>query len=257
MRVTPTGEKGHGGCEEAPPKDQAHAAAVNAARSASAVEPAEASGEAPIIPSNAPSSVVAQPGPPGCSRCLDALVVALTDAGDGQGWYTPTTQLQLASLDFCAACRAVPTVHLTVDGDVPGRLNAGVDNGASRVPAFRPRGVTWNLPMSALRGGDDVFADVRELVLGHGLGGVSKRINRWVDGFQLPPALQDLTFGQWYDRSPRLSNADRPPRVARLSNAAHNRPSRWHSAPDMARRGSASHVAPLVETAKPSCLKGV
>ncbi|CAN0268689.1 unnamed protein product [Ectocarpus sp. 6 AP-2014] len=240
MRVTPEGEKRRGGCAQTPPKDRTHAAAVRAAGRASAVEAVEPSAEAPIIRSNAPSSIVVQRDPPDRSRCLDALIVALTNAGDGQGWYTPTTQLQLASLDFCTACRAVPTVHLTVDGDVPARLKAGIDNGgASRVPAFRPRCVTWNKPIAALRGEDDVFADVRVLVLGHGLGRVGVRFNRWVDGLQLPPALQDLTFGQWYDRpvhKPRLSSDDRPHRVARLSEAAHNRPSRRHSAPDMAWR---------------------
>ncbi|CAN0450569.1 unnamed protein product [Ectocarpus sp. 12 AP-2014] len=201
MRVTPEGEKGHGGCGQMPAKDQTHAAVVIVTGNASAVEAVEVPEEAPIIPSNTPSSVVAQQDPPDRSRCLDALIVALTNTGDGQGWYTPTTQLQLASLDFCTACRAVPTTHVTVDGDVPTRLEAGIDNGgASRVPAFRPRGVTWNLPIAALRGEDDVFADVRVLVLGHGLGRVGVRFNRWVDGLQLPPALQDLTFGQWYDR---------------------------------------------------------
>ncbi|CAN0365078.1 unnamed protein product [Ectocarpus sp. 6 AP-2014] len=260
MRVTPEGEKRRGGCAQTPPKDRTHAAAVRAAGRASAVEAVEPSAEAPIIPSTAPSSVVAQRDPPDRSRCLDALIVALTNAGDGQGWYTPTTQLQLASLDFCTACRTVPTVHLTVDGDVPARLKAGIDNGgASRVPAFRPRCVTWNKPIAALRGEDDVFADVRVLVLGHGLGRVGVRFNRWLDGLQLPPALQDLTFGQWYDRpihKPRLSSDDTPHRVARLSESAHNRPSRRHSAPDMARRRRASHVAALVDTAKPSRLKG-
>ncbi|CAM9480532.1 unnamed protein product [Ectocarpus sp. 12 AP-2014] len=278
MRVTPEGEKGRGGCAQTPPKDKTHAAAARAAGRASAVEAAEPSAEAPIIPSNTPSSVVAQPDPPDRSRCLDALIVALTNAGDGQGWYTPTTQLQLASLDFCTASRAVPTAHVTVDGDVPSCLEAGIDNGgASRVPAFRPRGVTWNLPIAALRGEDDVFADVRLLVLGHGLGQVGVHFNRWVNGLQLPPALQDLTFGQWYDRPihkiswpatlrritfgeafnqpPRVSSDDRPHRVARLFEAAHNRPSRRHSAPDMARRRRASHVAALVDTAKPSRLK--
>lgn len=153
-----------------------------------------------VFPSPLPAKAPAPPAPSPPSRCLDALVVALAECGDGKAWYTSTTQLQLASLDLCVACRAVPTLHLTVDGGMPDRLRAGT--ATSRVPPFRPRGVTWNLPLSALRGQEDeVFSEVRVLILGHGLGRVSKGLNRWVDGrVSLPPALRELTFGQWYNR---------------------------------------------------------
>lgn len=65
MRVTPEGEKGHGGCGQTSPRDQTHAAAVTPTERASAVEAVDVLAEAPIIPSNAPSSVVTQQDPSG------------------------------------------------------------------------------------------------------------------------------------------------------------------------------------------------
>lgn len=135
----------------------------------------------------------------GPSRCLDAFTTALIECGDGTQWYTSTTQLQLASYDLCVACRAVPTLHLTVDGGMPARLKKTSPAG-SRLPPLRPRGITWNLPTFALNGGDPVFSDVRVLILGHGLGLVGKGFKRWVDGFSLPPMLEQLEFSQFYDR---------------------------------------------------------
>lgn len=135
----------------------------------------------------------------GPSRCLDAFATALTECGDGKEWYTSTAQLQLASYDLCVACRAVPTLHLTVDGGMPARLKTNEAAG-SRLPAFRPRGITWNLPVSALNGKDPVFSDVKVLILGHGLGLVGKGFNRWVDELSLPPKLERLVFSQFHDR---------------------------------------------------------
>ncbi|CAM9550804.1 unnamed protein product [Scytosiphon promiscuus] len=196
--------------EEAP--DTTHAAALRTTAGERGTRSSrETSGQSldmvPRVPSGAPAAVDSAPGSASPGRCLDALIVALTQSGDGKAWYTSTTQLQLASLDLCVACRAVPTLHLIIDGGMPDRLRASGGGAAaaavaSRVPAFRPRGVTWNLPLSALRGQEDeVFAEVRVLVLGHGLGRVSKGLSRWVDGrVSLPPALRELTFGQWYNR---------------------------------------------------------
>lgn len=56
-------------------------------------------------------------------RCLDAFTVALHQAFEGQRWYTSTAQLQLASLQFCRACRSVLTLYMiTVDVDTPEHL---------------------------------------------------------------------------------------------------------------------------------------
>ncbi|CAM9976499.1 unnamed protein product, partial [Ectocarpus fasciculatus] len=48
------------------------------------------------------------------SRCLDAFTVALSHGCDeGQRrWYTSTSELQLASLDFCLECRNVTTSRI-------------------------------------------------------------------------------------------------------------------------------------------------
>lgn len=139
----------------------------------------------------------------GAGRCLAAFATALTECGGGREWYTSTAQLQLASYDLCVACRAAPTLHLAVDGGMPARLKTGDGAaGSRRLPAFRPRRVTWNLPPSALNGEEDpVFSDVKVLILGHGLGLVGGGSRRWAgDGLSLPPALEQLIFSQFYDR---------------------------------------------------------
>lgn len=58
---------------------------------------------------------------PGTSWCLDAFIVALSQAceGNGKHWYTSTLQLQLTSLELCSACRSVPTLDVKVNGDSP------------------------------------------------------------------------------------------------------------------------------------------
>ncbi|CAM9414703.1 unnamed protein product [Scytosiphon promiscuus] len=62
----------------------------------------------------------------GESRCLDAFAVALSQAHarreEEGAWYTSTLELQLASVDFCRACRGVPTLHVRVLGGTPPTL---------------------------------------------------------------------------------------------------------------------------------------
>ncbi|CAM9797682.1 unnamed protein product, partial [Ectocarpus sp. 12 AP-2014] len=50
------------------------------------------------------------------SKCLDAFIVALNQTCDGgkMRWYASTLELQLVSLEFCGACRRVPTLHVRV-----------------------------------------------------------------------------------------------------------------------------------------------
>lgn len=85
-------------------------------------------------------------------------MVALNQACDGQRWYTSTKELQLASLQFCVACRNVTTLHLRVDLSIPRRLLAAADarspdwregrGSTTRVPRLRARAVTWNISSS-------------------------------------------------------------------------------------------------------------
>ncbi|CAN0202173.1 unnamed protein product, partial [Ectocarpus sp. 8 AP-2014] len=55
------------------------------------------------------------------SRCLDAFIVALSQprAGGNKQWYASTLQLQLASFDYCRACRRVPTLLVRATRDSP------------------------------------------------------------------------------------------------------------------------------------------
>ncbi|CAM9787639.1 unnamed protein product, partial [Ectocarpus sp. 8 AP-2014] len=57
----------------------------------------------------------------GKSKCLDAFGVALNQTCDGgdKRWYASTLELQLVSLEFCGACRLVPTLHVCVDRQNP------------------------------------------------------------------------------------------------------------------------------------------
>lgn len=64
------------------------------------------------------------------SLCLQAFNIALSGCYHGKRWYTSTLQLQLASLNYCIACRSVPTLHLLVDDDTPRQmLDAACDAG--------------------------------------------------------------------------------------------------------------------------------
>ncbi|CAN0429376.1 unnamed protein product, partial [Ectocarpus sp. 12 AP-2014] len=98
----------------------------------------------------------AKPGPTRNS-CLNAFYVALGETRDGKSWYTSTKELQLASLEFCMACRAYKTLHLIVDVRIPRMLLAAADGpvrhpkrlSRTRVPRLRARHVTWNMPTAA------------------------------------------------------------------------------------------------------------
>ncbi|CBJ33433.1 expressed unknown protein [Ectocarpus siliculosus] len=99
------------------------------------------------------------PTMPGPSRssCLNALVIALNETCNGESWYTSTKELQLASLEFCVACRNYQTLHLKVDAQIPRRLLARADAPPphpellcrTRVPRLRARRVTWGMRKAA------------------------------------------------------------------------------------------------------------
>ena len=101
----------------------------------------------------------------GGSQCLDAFNVALSQAYDGGGrkrWYASTIELQLVSLDFCRACRTVPTLHVHVDESTPRSLRFPRRSEtppntrrskvriSNRVPVVRALSLTWALPLEVL-----------------------------------------------------------------------------------------------------------
>ncbi|CAM9291629.1 unnamed protein product, partial [Hapterophycus canaliculatus] len=88
---------------------------------------------------------------------VDAFAVVLKEAHHGDPWFSSTKELQLASLDLCVACRAVTTLHLRVDEDIPERLldapdtidthalaRTPINHRSTRVPRLRPLGVVWD-----------------------------------------------------------------------------------------------------------------
>lgn len=85
----------------------------------------------------------------GGDRCLDAFVVALNQACEGRknSWYTSTLELQLASLEFCKACRSVSTLRVLVDTTTPRSLMWAaepLDSATSEVPTPAHRaGFRW------------------------------------------------------------------------------------------------------------------
>ncbi|CAN0309691.1 unnamed protein product [Ectocarpus fasciculatus] len=100
----------------------------------------------------------------GGSKCLDAFILALNQACDGQKmrWYVSTLELQLASLGFCGACRSAQTLEVRVDEDTPPTLwpcrtshttpsqrspEVCISN---RVPAVQAFGWMWKLAMDRL-----------------------------------------------------------------------------------------------------------
>ncbi|CAM9376337.1 unnamed protein product [Ectocarpus sp. 12 AP-2014] len=56
------------------------------------------------------------------SRCLDAFVVALNETCHEGKCIMSTTALQLASLQFCVACRSASTLRLRIHTDTPRHL---------------------------------------------------------------------------------------------------------------------------------------
>lgn len=146
------------------------------------------------------------------SRCLDAVTVALGEAYDGEGWYASTLQLQLVSWSFCEACRAVPTLRVTVDPGTPRRMwaapaaapaaaevegtsrsleGAGTCQQARVLPPLRPFGVTWHLRGPALKGVSRAFGErLVELVFG-------PDFNDRVQDIEWPgKRLRSVTFGE-------------------------------------------------------------
>lgn len=100
----------------------------------------------------------------GEGRCLDAFVVALDQAcgGGAKRWYASTLELRLVSLEFCRACRSIPTLAVKVEGSTPRSLwtrqnsKTGPNTRSSevrissRVPVERALRLTWGPPLEFL-----------------------------------------------------------------------------------------------------------
>lgn len=151
------------------------------------------------------------------SRCLDAFIIALNQATHGKGWCASPKQLQLASLEFCMACRSVPTLSVSVEKDTPTRLWADAPGrethsakrlSSTRVPVVQAHRVTWTLPASALRRMGDVLSKAECFNFDGDLDGDVRgvdwpaslqhlyffRVNTPLAGVSWPPSLQTLIF---------------------------------------------------------------
>ena len=147
-----------------------------------------------------------------------------------------TTQLQLASVDLCVACRNATTLHLTVDDHTPPRLLARADDPpraqprppprlyredrgsySSRVPRFRARTVFWRRGSCVELRGPPIYSLIEAQVIVFGGGfdesveGVTwprgvKRIdfgnnfNQSLDAATLPLCLEKLRFGRGFNK---------------------------------------------------------
>ena len=91
--------------------------------------------------------------------CLDAFIVALNQAcgGGKKRWLASTLELQLVSLEFCRACRTVPTLRVRVQAGTPVSLwfifkpQHSLVPTSTRVPLVRALALRWALPMDQLR----------------------------------------------------------------------------------------------------------
>ena len=144
-------------------------------------------------------------GLPGSSCLLDAFTVALLQQTvGGTKWFASTAQLQLASLQFCLACRSVRTLHLRVQSDTPRYLWATVGIPrtrrarkalTSRVPALRPEKVTWGLAVvKKMELSSDALSSLVSVVFGDGF-------NESVDNVSWPVGIRTIEFGKSFNRS--------------------------------------------------------
>ncbi|CAM9624225.1 unnamed protein product, partial [Sphacelaria rigidula] len=134
---------------------------------------------------------------PGRDLCLDVITIALNQACSGQHPYVSTKNLQLASLQFCLACRFVSTLHVKVGRGTPKRLWATpveeASTAVSRVPLLRARAVTCmgSAPAHFMCSENDVLSNVK-----HFRGDFNQPIERvaW------PASLKGLEFGERFDQ---------------------------------------------------------
>ena len=154
-------------------------------------------------------------------------MVALDQTSGGEPWYVSTTQLQLASIQLCVACRRSATLHLTIDDRTPRRLLARADAPAPtlegsrrlspRVPRLKARAVAWHRrscgelgrPLYALTGaqfllfgsGFDENVDGVSWPEGLKLISFGGDFDQDVEGVTWPPALEEIVFGHNFDQA--------------------------------------------------------
>ncbi|CAM9977532.1 unnamed protein product, partial [Laminaria digitata] len=149
----------------------------------------------------------------GNGLCLRAFTVALNQAcgGGEKVWYASTMHLQLASLDFCRACRAVPTLHVQIRKGTPRGLWAvrtpqarrryiGTESRAlSRVPAVQVYSAIWTIPYFYIREDQPLeFPDTEVR------GGFKRQLGRFtnmsrVDSVIWPTSLRKLWFDDLFN----------------------------------------------------------
>lgn len=140
----------------------------------------------------------------GDRRCFDAIFVALNQTSGGQPWYVSKTQLQLASIQLCVACRRSATFQLTIDDNIPRRLLAHADAPApslewgrslsSRVPRLKARIAAWRRrSCEELRRPIYALTEAQFLVFGSGF-------DESVDGVSWPETLKVISFGGDFDQ---------------------------------------------------------
>lgn len=130
----------------------------------------------------------------GPSRLIDAVVVAFIQTLDGKKWFASTTQLQLAPLQLCLACRSARTLHFGVRTDKPRylwaddrvpRTRSATKALTTRVPALRPETVTWRLSVAMLRLSSDALSNLVCVE-------VSDDFNENMDSVTWPSSVRDL-----------------------------------------------------------------
>lgn len=176
---------------------------------------------------------------PTYNACLDAFVVALNQTWDGKRWYTSNMQLQLASVQMCAACRSVTKVVMIVDDEIPRSLLAAAEDlssnkrlRSSRVPRLRAHTVLWFLRSAAeMRRPIGSLVDASEIYFYHmfigSLEGVvlprrlkklhfdpASPYNEPIVAVTWPDTLQQITFGEEFDQP--INGVSWPPSLLQL-----------------------------------------
>lgn len=138
---------------------------------------------------------------------LDAVLVALSGAivDIDRPWYVTAKQLQIVSLDICAAWRRRSKSHVFVSTSTPRRLWLRHEherfmkrNSASRVPVWHGRAITWETTSEPISEGSELFKvkPARDPERGCGWGCLRRRV---VDQEWWPESLRELTFGRWFN----------------------------------------------------------
>ncbi|CAM9537780.1 unnamed protein product, partial [Ectocarpus sp. 12 AP-2014] len=130
-------------------------------------------------------------------------------------------ELQLASLQFCLACRSAPTLRVIVNDDSPIRLLIdsvtlkrywhSKEPNRSRVPSVQYHALntmTWMMSPEFLKTGGEVLEHVRSLT-------IDDEQNRAVIGAVYPPNLKVLRFGHSFNRS--MKNSSLPASLQELT----------------------------------------